>query len=249
MSGSRRSLHDFLVRYPFGVLLGTLLFLIAASPMISQLKVVVPGLHGQSAMAPLTILLTIVAAFTIWALSHSMRVVFAIAAVIVATVVIGAFAYRDQFVAVHFICVVLFLGYLLFLIVGVVFRKRVVDGNVLCGAVCIYLLLGVLIGYIDALLELAHPNSFFVPSSNIQLHNQILRDAPGLLIYFSLTTLTTAAFGDILPATDMARSVAMLEAVMGQITVVLIIGRLVGLHVVHATTAHHSEGTEREPKP
>jgi len=62
-------------------------------------------------------------------------------------------------------------------------------------------------------------------------------DQPGWLVYFSFTTLTTVGFGDVLPAKAFARSLSVLEAVIGQIMLVVMMARLVGLHVAHATSS------------
>lgn len=56
------------------------------------------------------------------------------------------------------------------------------------------------------------------------------------LRYFSFATLTTLGFGDILPRTPVARVLATLEAVTGQIYLTVLIARLVGLHIVHANS-------------
>jgi hypothetical protein len=45
--------------------------------------------------------------------------------------------------------------------------------------------------------------------------------------------------GDIVPATDIARSMVVLEAVIGQILIVLMMARLVGLHVAQVSSGHN----------
>ena len=55
------------------------------------------------------------------------------------------------------------------------------------------------------------------------------------LRYFSFTTLTTVGYGDIVPHSPAARTMAILEAVMGQFYLVALVGRLVGLHIVHGS--------------
>jgi Ion channel len=62
--------------------------------------------------------------------------------------------------------------------------------------------------------------------------------APGLdpsqiavMLYFSFTTLTTTGFGDIIPVSPFARSLANLEAVLGQLYVATTIARLVTLEL------------------
>jgi len=50
------------------------------------------------------------------------------------------------------------------------------------------------------------------------------------LVYFSLTTLTSTGYGDILPVHPLARSLANLEAVCGQLFLAIFLARLVSLH-------------------
>lgn len=47
------------------------------------------------------------------------------------------------------------------------------------------------------------------------------------LVYFSVSTLTTVGYGDIVPAAPLARIVAMLQSITGQLYVVILISRLV----------------------
>lgn len=53
--------------------------------------------------------------------------------------------------------------------------------------------------------------------------------------YFSFATLTTLGYGDIVPRSAAARTLATLEAVMRQIYLTVLITRLVGLHIVHSS--------------
>jgi voltage-gated potassium channel Kch len=57
------------------------------------------------------------------------------------------------------------------------------------------------------------------------------------LRYFSFMTLTTVGYGDIVPHSTAARTLAGLEAVTGQIYLTVLVARLVGLHIVHAQIA------------
>ena len=49
-------------------------------------------------------------------------------------------------------------------------------------------------------------------------------------IYYSYATLTTLGYGDILPVTMWARSMASLEAIVGVMYITVIMARLVGLY-------------------
>ena len=49
------------------------------------------------------------------------------------------------------------------------------------------------------------------------------------LMYYSFTTLTTVGYGDIAPATRVARSLAILEMLAGQLYLAAFVARLVGV--------------------
>jgi len=55
------------------------------------------------------------------------------------------------------------------------------------------------------------------------------------LTYFSLTTLTTTGFGDLAPISPLARSLASLEAVFGQLFPATLLARIVALRLAHQT--------------
>ena len=63
-------------------------------------------------------------------------------------------------------------------------------------------------------------------------------------MYFSFTTLMTLGYGDITPVADVARMLAMLEAMTGTLFVGVMIARLVCLYSAagHTRTPSHSEG-------
>lgn len=47
-------------------------------------------------------------------------------------------------------------------------------------------------------------------------------------VYFSVVTITTLGYGDLTPATDLGRSLVMLETLIGQILLVVLVAYLVG---------------------
>ena len=50
-------------------------------------------------------------------------------------------------------------------------------------------------------------------------------------IFFSFITLTTLGYGDITPLSNPAKSLVMLEAIVGQMYIAVLIARLVGIHI------------------
>jgi hypothetical protein len=51
------------------------------------------------------------------------------------------------------------------------------------------------------------------------------------MFYYSFTTLTTLGYGDVTPLTPPAKSLAVVEAVIGQMYIAVLIARLVGTHI------------------
>ncbi len=52
-------------------------------------------------------------------------------------------------------------------------------------------------------------------------------------VYFSFVTLTTLGYGDITPTTPLTQSLVILEAIFGQIYLIIQVSWLVGLYVAH----------------
>jgi hypothetical protein len=94
------------------------------------------------------------------------------------------------------------------------------------GAVAAYVLLGFTFGSLFSLLELVQPQSFQIAA--------LVGSDGGLrfteLLYFSFTVLTSTGFGEILPATNLARSLIVIEQVLGVMYVAFLIARLANLY-------------------
>lgn len=107
-----------------------------------------------------------------------------------------------------------------------VLKAEDVTLDTLFGAASIYLLLGFVwtLGYM--LLERLQPGSFSFASGSTSMGAPTLAD----FVYYSFVTLTTLGYGDIAPVTARARSLAVLEAIIGVLFVALLIARLVGMY-------------------
>ena len=79
-----------------------------------------------------------------------------------------------------------------------------------------YLLGGLIFGVCYWLIEQAWPGSF---SQSLQSLTQA--------VYFSFVTIATLGYGDFVPTSDLAKGVAILEAVSGQLYLVVLVARLV----------------------
>jgi hypothetical protein len=105
-------------------------------------------------------------------------------------------------------------------------RARAVDREHLYAALDAYLLFGIFLGVLYWTIECAFPGSF-VASNPASAGAHSLSQS----IYFSFVTLVTLGYGDIVPRSDAARGLAVVEAVTGQLYLTVMIAHLVSLHV------------------
>jgi hypothetical protein len=104
-----------------------------------------------------------------------------------------------------------------------IIRGKVTE-DVIYGAIAVYLLLGLTWGSAYTYLESTHPGSFQVAHTTETGGQTGFSD----LLYYSFVTLTTTGYGDIVPLTSQARSLAFLEAVSGVLFMAVFISRLIG---------------------
>ena len=124
-----------------------------------------------------------------------------------------------------------------------VLRAKQVDAEVLCAGISVYLILGLLWGLAYTLVAQVNPNafSFSTPSETAATMSGFTA------IYFSFITLATLGYGDIAPVADIARMLAMLEAMTGTLFVGVMIARLVSLYSAsgQSQAPAHDEGESK----
>ena len=114
-----------------------------------------------------------------------------------------------------------------------VLRQREVTGETLSLAMSVYLLLGLTWGMLYIVLFQCQENAFSFASGSVfsvepTEHQHLVFP---VLTYFSLTTLATIGYGDIVPLTLQARYAAVAEGITGQLYLAILVARLVGLHM------------------
>ena len=139
-----------------------------------------------------------------------------------------------DFVALTDHCVeILFLGFAAVMILRAIFSQGSISLDSIFGAICAYLLLGLAWGSLYAVIEVRQPGSFHASG---ELANTLKSaEARGsVLIYYSFVTMTTVGYGDITPVSPPARTLAWLEAMMGQFYIAVLVAALVGIRVSQA---------------
>jgi hypothetical protein len=205
------------LRHRFAYLLAAELALIVLSPVFGA-QGPHPGLFGAFALA------TILGG--LHAIAGNRRIMI-IALILAAPAIVGnvvVFVNHQQRVLLPiFICGIPFFAYVIAVILHRVPVTTQVTLDTLFGAIAAYLLIGITWGIAYALIEHLHPGSLraaVVPGKPI-----IWAD----FTFFSFVTLTTTGYGDMVPVTGHAKSLALLESVVGVMYPVVLIGRLIGL--------------------
>jgi len=134
-----------------------------------------------------------------------------------------------------------------FVIARSLWRRGVVDIHTVMGAICIYVLLGMMFAFVYAAINAMSSGPFFVQTADA---------TPPDFLYFSFITQTTVGYGDFTASGDLGRALAVLEALIGQLYLVTVIAVLVsrlnararpGVAPVEATAVADASAADKEP--
>jgi hypothetical protein len=116
------------------------------------------------------------------------------------------------------ICVVVFIQ---------IYREGPITAHRIRGAIAAYLLLALVFAFAYAFIESLLPGAYQMPA----WWTRESAEWAEAFLYFSMITLTTLGYGDITAIHPAARSIVMLEAVIGQLYPAILIARLVTLQI------------------
>lgn len=116
----------------------------------------------------------------------------------------------------------------------IVMRKRV-TADLIFGSVAVYLLFGVVVALIFHLINSIDPGSVIASVGDAETVAE-RRDEFSEVLYFSFVTLTSVGYGDLTPLESPARSVAMLEGIIGQLYIAILVAKLVGVYTAQSLT-------------
>ena len=199
------------------MLLITILSFVIGGPFVDELF--------QFALIP-DILLTIVFIFAIYAVSLEKKYIFIgllLAAPMFTSIWISLLIKSFELFAFGELFGALFTGFVISLLVKFIFNEKEVTKEVIYAAVVVYLLIGIMWSFFYFILDYFYPQSFSFP--------EISSPHVYRYLYFSFVTLTTLGYGDVAPLTSKGGALVILEAVIGQIYLVVIVAWLVGMHV------------------
>jgi len=126
------------------------------------------------------------------------------------------------------LCGIVFLAIITTAILGHIFHHTDITSDTIAAAVVAYLFIALMWSLFYGVLETAYPGSFKFAEGATPFGREIFT-------YFSLVTITTVGYGDIVPVTPIARAFANLEAVVGQLYLVVLVSWLVGSYIARNT--------------
>ena len=197
--------------------LAALVLLLVASPFVRGLKT---GQFYES------LLFTLVMCTGLIASGSCRRLAFALVSVALAATWLNQFWPQECPALTFILPAVAFLLVVTASLLRFILRAKQVDANVLCAGISVYLIFGLLWGLAYTLVGQMNPNAFSHNNSS----GTAITVSGFTAIYFSFMTLMTVGYGDITPVADVARMLAMLEAMTGTLFVGVMIARLVSLY-------------------
>lgn len=213
-----------LPRFTYLGLLSFIIFFFVVAPFFSK---------GAYTRLVLDLSLISLLAFSVYICSNNKKY-FAVAIVLAFPALLRLYYFNSEIDEITLIFNCLFFSFTIFVLIRFLFTTTYVTTDVICAAISVYFLLGVFCGIIFTLLEYMLPGSFTLQQ---QVSDSSFYSAFGPdLIYFSFVTLTTSGYGDIVPLSQPAKFLSILEAVMGQLYLTIMIARLIGMHISQIRT-------------
>jgi len=114
----------------------------------------------------------------------------------------------------------------------VLFAAGAVDINKVVGAICIYLLMGLIWAMMYLFIAQAIPDAFN------GLEQVVWYDNFADVAYYSYVTLTTLGYGDISPVAPIARFLVYMEAVVGVFYMAILVASLIGVGISESKKNH-----------
>ncbi len=131
-----------------------------------------------------------------------------------------------------------FVAYMIYLLLRAIHLARRVTSDLLVASACVYLLIGLFWAFAYILVVAVQPGAFHAPHvAQLIQEGGVRMVGISVFLYYSVVCMTTLGFGDIVPVTPIAQTLSSLEAIVGQLYLAILLGRVVGMYVAHSTTA------------
>jgi hypothetical protein len=179
-----------------------------------------PGRWGRLVLAPATGSMLLLALFASRARPRLVRVAVIGVGIEFALVIYEAIFDTDLFAGSTYAIYGLLVLITPIVILNRILRHPEVTLSTILGALCAYLLIGIAFGFVYGMIDAIDSRPFFEGHRIVDQFDYF---------YFSYASLTTVGFGDFTARGDFGRGLSVLEAALGQIFLVTLVARLVGI--------------------
>lgn len=215
------------------VLLGMLILLLLIAPTL-----VATGFSGGVARVTMNAVFSGLLLSSVFAVCTRRRqVVIAVSLIspLLVLQVVSLFVESVAIDGVRHVLAFITLAYVIAILALHLFASTRVTGDTIAAALCVYLLIGVLWSIIYSLIDVALPGSFgFVYGEDEAVLMGFAGERMIFSLYYSFVTLSTLGYGDVVPVSYPARMFAAVEAIVGQVYLVVLVARLVGIHIAES---------------
>ena len=222
-------------KHPFRFLLAALVLILVLPPVLRYAGFPEGGRLGSFLMSALFIALLLSALPAVGSTRARLLAAGIVASLLIVLVMLQVFTGMQGAGIAFQVIMALFLFYVVFVTFKYLFRKQRVTIDTINAALCVYLLLGIAWSFAYSLVDTLEPGAF--KSALFDEGVEFMRlggERSFYPLYYSLVTLTTLGYGDIVPVSRAASMLAVLEAMTGQVYLTVLVARLVGLHVAQA---------------
>ena len=200
----------------FLILMGLMMALLVLGPILEQFVTI---------RKLIDVFLTAIVLSMLYTITYKKRVLYfgwSLAIIMLISLWLKYFVSYELFVRVSMMAGALFTVLVTSQTVQFIIKSKTVTREVVYAAMLIYFLLAQLWAMVYTFLDRINPASFNLPAGQ----GDFL-----LFEYYSFVTLTTLGYGDITPLTKVAKAFSVLEAVVGQLYLVVVVAWFVGMLV------------------
>lgn len=196
----------------------SLLLLLLGASLVDQFTVK----YGQQLVQAFTVITLISGTMRFRNSKLSFRIGSGVVVVVVAVSLLGILLDESGLYNLHLVILIVFYIWVTWLVIGQVLFSGPVDSNKIVGAICVYLLLGLIWALCYLLI------AQLVPGAYNGLEQAPWHENFSAVAYYSYVTLTTLGYGDISPVVPIARFFVYMEAITGVFYMAILVASLVG---------------------
>ncbi len=198
-----------------------MILLLFVGAMVDQF----PGLLGHQLVQSFSVINIAIGIYGFKSSSAFFRTGIGLVLAVIIILVLGVLMEELRLYYLHLFILFCFYVWAIWLAAKQVLFSGSVDANKIVGAICIYLLMGLIWTLMYLFLAQAIPGAFN------GLDQLVWYDNFANVAYYSFVTLTTLGYGDISPVAPVARFLVYMEAVVGVFYMAILVASLIGIGI------------------